>query len=67
MMVNYNKQLRFIVVLNFVATLRMISQQYQVPYWNNESFATGSNLALFGTLPNVLQCLLFTLISNSCC
>ena len=53
-MVVNNKQLRLKVVLNFVATLRMISQQYQVPYWNVESFATSPNLALFGTLLNVL-------------
>ena len=40
--------------LNFVATLRMISEQYQVPYWNLESFTTSSRLALFGTLLDVL-------------
>ena len=54
MVVNHNKQCRFVVVLNFVVTLRMVSQQHQVTYWNVGSFATGSSLTLFGTLPNVL-------------
>ena len=53
MVINNDEQLRFIVVLIFFVTLRMISQQYQVPYWNVESLATSPSLALFGTLLNV--------------
>ena len=54
MVISNDDQLGLIVVLNLVATLRMISQQYQVPYWNVENLATSPSLALFGTLLNVL-------------
>ena len=43
---NNDKQLRFVVVLNFIyfiSTLWMISQQHQVTYWNMESFVTYSH------------------------
>ena len=53
---NSDKQLRLIVVLNFILTLWMISQQHQVTYQNMESFGTKSTLTLLGTLPDVLQC-----------
>ena len=45
MMINNYKQLRLVFVLNFVVTLRMFCQWYQVPYWYMESFTTSSRLA----------------------
>ena len=54
MMINNDEQLRLVVVLNFVVTLRMISQQYQVPYQYMHSLTASSRLALLGTFLNVL-------------
>ena len=67
MVINNDEQLRLIVVLNFVVTFRMISQQYQVPYWNVESFATSPSLALLALCLMCFNAHLFALISNSCC
>ena len=57
---NYNKQLGLVVVLNFVLTFRLASQQQQVTYWNMETFATSSSLTFFGILPNVALMLTYS-------